>query len=161
MKILLLTYIILASSITQCKSQNKVIGEIQNGRFIVTVNKDSLVKSANNILKEQKLTPNLTKVTIEEGVVDKTTQKCYYVRFTNDNTDIKLVQLLSEKSGKFSILQSTMERGASVSCSGCRKGCDPKPYVDKDNQIEFYCSDCTLGDTRDCKKTSTQGTLDP
>ncbi len=144
-----------------CKAQGKFVGESKNGAFILTVNADSLIKSANQIAKKQGLTPSLVSVSINEGLVDKTKQTYYYIKFVNEDNSIKLIQLLNFANGRFAILQSTLEGGTSVSCSGCRKGCDPKRYIDKDNQIEFYCSECTLGDTKDCKKSVTQGSLDP
>lgn len=161
MKFLILAFSILISSVNQCKSQNKIIGERVNDQNVITVSKDSLINAANNILKEQNLSANLTDVSIQEDYIDNTNQKYYYVRFTNNDFTIKLVQLLNEDKGNFYLLHSTLERGTNVSCSGCRKGCDPKRYVDADGQIEFYCSDCTWGDTKDCKKTVTQSTLEP
>ena len=144
----------------QCKSQGKVIGLVENGQFVITVNSDSILVAVNNIVKKQGLKPDLTNLSIIEGIVDKTNQKYYAIKFSNADNTKKMVQLLTLDNARLAILHSTLEEGASITCSGCRAGCDPKRYVDKDNTIQFYCNDCTLGDTKNCTKTVTKGTLD-
>jgi hypothetical protein len=144
----------------QLFSQGKTIGRNVDGKYAITVNNDSLIKVANMMLKKQNITANLTTVCIKEDVVKNTTNKYYYVLFTNSENTIKVAQLLVFDGGQFKTVHNSLEAGETVTCSGCRKGCDPKRYIDKDLQIEFYCSDCTLGSTSDCKKTVTQSALD-
>lgn len=155
MKSSIFLYFLMFNILLSCSAQTK-IGENQNGKYVITVNEEDLIKAANKILKIQEITQNLTKVSINEDFVDNTNQNYYYIKFTNDDNSIKLVQLLNLEGNNFTLL-----KGAStVTCSGCRKGCDPKRYLDKDGQVEFYCSDCTLGDTKDCKKSVTQSNLE-
>jgi len=161
MKTILVAIVAFVTMNVHCKAQGKVIGENKDGQFVLTVDSDSLLLSANKILKGQGFTSKLNSVSLNEGTIENSSQKYYYIKFVNKENSIKLVQLLDFTNGRFSTIQSTLESGISVSCSGCRKGCDPKRYVDKDNQIEFYCSECTLGDTKDCKKSISQGSLDP
>jgi hypothetical protein len=160
MKVFLLTIYLTTSLLSTCQSQEKILGEIIDGKNVITVDQDSLLKIGNKILKGQKIFGTLSNVTIEKDIIEGTENTYYYLQFTSSDNTIKLVQLLNEVSGKFGTLQSTLESGTSVSCSGCRRGCDPKRYIDKDGQIEFYCSDCTFGETKDCKKSVSQGSLE-
>lgn len=155
MKMLIFLFFILFHSVSSCFAQTK-IGENQNGKYVITANETDLLNAANKILKSQEISQNLTKVSIVENFVDKTNEKYYAVKFTNDDNSTKLVSLLNLEGNNFYLLKGTK----TVSCSGCRKGCDPKRYVDIDGKIEFYCSDCTWGDTKDCKKSVTQDTLE-
>jgi len=91
----------------------------------------------NKILNGQKIHGTLINVTIEKDVIEGTENTYYCIQFISSDITIKLVQLLNEGSGKFGTLQSTLESGTSVTCSGCRKGCDPKRNIDKDGQFEF------------------------
>ena len=160
MKLFIFTMLLLPFSALKCKSQHTIIGTNHSGAIEITVSKDSLISVANKILKKQQISGILNSVSILEEVVEKSNEKYYCIKFTNSDASIKMVQLLREEKGNFYLLRPTLEGGSSVTCSGCRRGCDPKRYLDADGQVEFYCSDCTWGDTKDCKKSVSQGSLD-
>jgi hypothetical protein len=137
-------------------AQGKLIAQQIDGKYVITANVDSLLAEANLILKlKQNISGKLTQVSIVEHYLAKISSKFYCIKFTNSEQNIKLVQVLVATQGMLKTVQSSLDAGESITCAGCRKGCDPKPYVDKDNTIEFYCSECTSGTTSDCKKNVT------
>lgn len=160
MKTLFLGFLLLALFVKNSNSQNVAVGYIEHAEIVVRVDKDSLLKSATEVLHKQSIFSTLTTLRILKGLVENTKEQYYYICCTNPDSSIKFVQLLKEEKGKLLLLQPTLEAGKSVSCSGCSKGCDPKAYSDKDGQIEFSCGKCSSGKSKDCKKTVSQTTLD-
>ena len=152
MKLFIYTLATLIVLMNKSFAQPKIVGEVQDETFFITANRDSLIEVANKILETQNTDATLTNVNIKRDAVNERDEIYYYLLFSNRNETIKLAQILKEEDGKLLTLKSSLAEEMSTTCSGCKTGCDPKLYVDKDKTTRMYCSDCKSG-KKDCTKT--------
>lgn len=131
-----------------------VIGKISDGKYIITMNINEIKSTGEALLAQQGITAKLTSFEILQDRVEGTDDIYYFLLVQTDNNNIKLATTLSLKNGSFYPEGKYLFSG-SVTCSGCRKGCNPRHEKSSDGITDWYCTSCTKGVAGTCTKTTT------
>lgn len=138
MKKLLFSFIALILLANLSFAQNKkVVSNSRDGKFVINFNAQQVLEKINTETNNKYL---MSKIEIKQGIDNATGEKYYYLFINNQDQNASMAYDLElESSGEF-VLNVT---SGTVTCEGCRYGCNPEK-VGK----EWWCSggcgiDCT------------------
>lgn len=101
------------------------IGEMRNNQAILVIDFDSTMSSLEAIVEaNSSLFVRFDKLSIEEGTDESTDY--YYMLAEDTNNHIKTVKELVLDNGTFYEIMAPGGGSATLTCSGCSIGCDPK-----------------------------------
>lgn len=124
------------------------VGEIKDGKFVVTEDLTFLIEKWDNLLKEDKIDGQVGRfeITSETYKDEKTEKEVEYYQITGYSKDGS-VKVATELTARDSALSLSIADSSTCVCNGCTLGCHPA----KLRGIAWYCdnpcSECSKSET--------------
>ena len=107
----------------------KVVGNSVDGKFVINFNAQQVLKKVNTETNDKYL---MSKIEIKQGIDTVTGDKYYYLFVQNRDENVSMAfDIQLESSGEF-VLYAT---SGTVTCTGCRYGCNPEKV-----KKEWWCN---------------------
>lgn len=154
----ILVYILLAFIVSSCNDNIELIKDIENTSIdklietnrigliqddvYVHKNKDFIINFMNESIIENGYSDHIEEIVLQKGELNKDGSENFMLVGVSSDKTIKVgIPIINIDNSRL-----TMRLGTTVTCKGCRQGCNPRG-----EEGNFYCTSCVT--EGECEKT--------